>query len=208
MDNLIFAGYEFLAAFVPFLLVFLAVSAFKKKQQNSSLKRPYLGILIFAVYLIGVYHFTGAGTWYDLKNYQWNIRQEQLNIIPFSNDIDMIGYVLNVCLFVPLGFLFPFLCKKMDNLWCIFSVGFCFSLFIEFSQLYNNRCTDIDDLILNSIGAFIGLLLFRIWKKLTKSKYCFPSISWEELLLYMFVLFLGRALLFNEMGFAGLLYKF
>lgn len=87
-------------------------------------------------------------------------------------------------------------------------MGFCFSLFIEFSQLYNNRCTDIDDLILNSIGAFIGLLLFRIWKKLTKSKYCFPSISWEELLLYMLVLFLGRALLFNEIGFAGLLYKF
>lgn len=63
-------------------------------------------------------------------------------------------------------------------------------------------------LVFLAVSAFIGLLLFRIWKKLTKSKHCFPSISWEELLLYMLVLFLGRALLFNEMGFAGLLYKF
>ncbi|HBT95229.1 MAG TPA: hypothetical protein DEB24_03600 [Coriobacteriia bacterium] len=36
------------------------------------------------------------------------------------------------------------------------------SLLIELSQLLNNRLTDIDDLIINTVGALIGFLLCRI----------------------------------------------
>ena len=193
MDTLIFAGYEFLSAFVPFLIVLIINGFWRKKRHISFGFAHYIGLLLFSIYIIGVYHFTGVGTLYDGLHYQLEINTNQLNLIPFSNEI---------------GILLPILCEKMDTFWHIFSVGFCFSFFIEVSQLLNNRCTDIDDLFLNTIGALLGFLLFKIWKKGTKSKYCFKYISRMELVIYIIVLFFGRFLFFNGMGVASLLYKF
>ena len=208
MDTLIFAGYEFLSAFVPFLIVLIINGFWRKKRHISFGFAHYIGLLLFSIYIIGVYHFTGVGTLYDGLHYQLEMNTNQLNLIPFSNEIDSIAYLLNVVLFVPLGILLPIPCEKMDTFWHIFSVGFCFSFFIEVSQLLNNRCTDIDDLFLNTIGALLGFLLFKIWKKGTKSEYCFKYISRMELVIYIIVLFFGRFLFFNEMGLASLLYKF
>ncbi len=208
MDTLIFAGYEFLSSFVPFLIVLIINGFLRKKRHNSFGFAHYIGLLLFSIYIIGVYHFTGVGTLYDGLHYQLEMNTNQLNLIPFSNEIDMIAYLLNIVLFVPLGILLPVLCEKMDKFWHIFGAGFCFSFFIEVSQLLNNRCTDIDDLLLNTMGALSGFLLFKIWKKQTKSNDCLKAVSGIEVVIYIVVLFLGRFLFFNEMGLASLLYKF
>jgi len=46
--------------------------------------------------------------------------------------------------------------------------GFCFSLAIELSQLFNNRGTNIDDLIANTLGAVLGYVLFMAVVRLRK----------------------------------------
>lgn len=37
----------------------------KKKRHNSFGFAHYIGLLLFSIYIIGVYHFTGVGTLYD-----------------------------------------------------------------------------------------------------------------------------------------------
>ena len=39
-------------------------------------------------------------------------------------------------------------------------IGLCISLFIEITQIPQNRSSDVDDLWLNTLGAFFGYLLY------------------------------------------------
>ena len=79
--------------------------------------------------------------------------------------------------------------------------GLLFSAFIELSQLPSGRSADIDDLILNTIGAVVGFFLYKVWDKVTKSKFqlvVYADIA--ELPIYILTLFFGRFFLFNRVG--------
>lgn len=209
MEDLYFYGYEFLSAFIPFLIV-LAVFIYSRKKKGIDISKIYCTMLvIFSIYIISVYHFTGAGTIYNGLTYQLEVRKDLLNLVPFSSNIDFIGYFLNVVLFVPLGILSPLIYKKMDKLRYILGTGLGFSILIELSQLLNNRRTDIDDLILNTVGAIIGFILYKKFDKYTDSKYQLnDKIPMVIMIISILVMFMGRFLFFNEMGFARLLYGF
>ena len=73
--------------------------------------------------------------------------------------------VANALIFLPLGF-FPNLLWRCPRWWKGLLAGFCSSLSVEFLQLFSGRSTDIDDLILNSSGAFLGGLLALLLGKL------------------------------------------
>lgn len=208
MSSLIFLGYECISMFIPFLVTFLVLRNLQRKKGQFQSRAYNAFIIIVILYLASVYHFTSVGTLYDSLMYQLEMRQDQLNLIPFSNDISVIGYVLNSLLFMPLGFLVPLIWKKMDKLSYILGTGFAFSFLIEVSQLLNNRRTDIDDLIMNTLGALFGYVLYKIWNKVTKSKYQLKDTLVIELPTYIIVLFIGRFFLYNEMGLAKLLYGF
>lgn len=207
MDNLLFIGYEFLAGFVPFIVTFLIFNNMNKRKGVLK-SRIHCGITIaFAIYIISVFYFTGTGTLYDILRYRFEIKQK-LNFIPFSNEIYIVEYLQNILLFIPFGILLPFLWKKYDKLLYILLSGFSFSMFIEVTQLLNNRSTDIDDLILNTIGGLIGYGIYKMFVYVIKSepKSC-DFCKWEPII-YIIVMFMGRFLLFNEFGFAKLLYGF
>lgn len=40
-------------------------------------------------------------------------------------------------------------------------IGFLYTLFIELTQMFMPRVSDVDDLILNSFGVFIGILIHK-----------------------------------------------
>ncbi len=77
----------------------------------------------------------------------------------------------NALIFVPIGF-FANLLWRRSRWWKGLAVGFCVSFTIEFLQLFVNRSTDVDDLILNTTGAFLGglmaLLLGKLAPRLTQ----------------------------------------
>lgn len=73
----------------------------------------------------------------------------------------------NIILLSPLAVLVPTLSKKFRSLKSVVILCFCTSCFIEFLQyvslfLGNLRSADIDDVILNTLGAFIGFGIFKI----------------------------------------------
>ena len=67
----------------------------------------------------------------------------------------------NIGMFLPIGF-FTALLWRRGRLWRSTLVGFLASLSIETLQLFVNRSTDVDDLILNTVGAAAGYLLYRL----------------------------------------------
>ena len=168
-----------------------------------------LWIVVFTVYLAGVFHFTGTGTIYNIRQYGMDNSVTTFNLIPFSaTEFDVESYLLNIVLLVPLGVFLPLIWQRQDRFLKILLAGFGFSLLIELSQLVNIRNSDIDDLLLNTLGAVIGYLLYRLFKAMFKRK-AQPQAGLScEPLLYVCAAFLGRFLLFNEFGLAKILYGF
>lgn len=99
------------------------------------------------------------------------------DFIPFKGIIDGIHYgyfigqfkqyVLNILLFVPLGFALPVFLPNLKYKKVIL-IGCLVSLTIEILQAiagiivgYTYRAADIDNLMMNTLGTIIGLIVFR-----------------------------------------------
>lgn len=73
----------------------------------------------------------------------------------------------NMLMFIPFGFLISYF-LKLEKPYLIIILSFITSVTIEVTQLLIGRVFDIDDIILNVIGGFIGFLLFYILGKIEK----------------------------------------
>lgn len=101
---------------------------------------------------------------------------QNINLVPFAYMFsDYRNSLLNVLLFVPLGFSLPVLWKRFRSLLWTGLFGLSFSLSIELLQLLTLRATDVNDLMTNTTGTILGWLLGRLVLRL------FPSIrpSWK-----------------------------
>ena len=126
--------------------------------------------LVMALYLAAVDAVVGLPSLLYIRF------DRNMNLVPFAYMFsDYENSLLNVLLFVPLGFFLPVLWKRFRSfLWtALFGLGF--SLCIELLQLFTFRATDINDLMTNTGGAILGWCLGRLILKL------FPSIrpSWK-----------------------------
>ena len=207
MDTLLFYGYEFVSAFIPgvlALMIYKRVKLYDTKEQKAG---ATILLTIFIIYLVGVYHYTGVGTVFEGIRYGFD-KTTEYNLVPFSTKIDIMEHILNVVLFVPLGLLVPLMCDKKNKLYQIIILGVGLSLLIEVSQLLNHRATDIDDLLLNSIGAVLGYGVFLLFNKCINRKIRRNTISLPLICTVILSTFLGRLLLYNEMGLARMIYHF
>ncbi|MCM3713405.1 VanZ family protein [Halalkalibacter oceani] len=74
----------------------------------------------------------------------------------------------NILLFVPFGFLLPAVWRHLRHALVVVLIGMGFSLMIETSQfLFTHRVANVDDVILNSLGVWIGYGFFYVtlWLK-------------------------------------------
>ena len=100
----------------------------------------------------------------------------RVNWIPFVNLLDypemrdiLINVIGNTAMFIPLGIVWPSVYKGLDTHWKVISAGIGVSLCIEILQLpFYDRVSDIDDLLLNSLGFIIGYLLYLLAKLVSK----------------------------------------
>lgn len=66
-------------------------------------------------------------------------------------------FVGNIIWFVPLGFLLPCLNNRFSSISRVLLFGFLLSLLIEFFQFaFGTGISEVDDMILNTLGALIG----------------------------------------------------
>ena len=88
----------------------------------------------------------------------------RINAVPFVmlTDYDsrrdlLLNLIGNVGMFIPSGILLPILYKRLHSFWRVLAAGAIMSLCIELLQLpFAVRASDVDDLILNTLGVAIG----------------------------------------------------
>ena len=132
-------------------------------------------VILFFIYLVGLLSLT------ILPRIEWTgsalqiVEQGEggLNLIPFRVFRDTwievfyhhnpnyfwINFVGNIVMFLPVG-LMPALLWRGDSMAKSTLLGLGLSLMIELCQLPLARGTDVDDLWLNTLGAFLGYLIF------------------------------------------------
>ena len=153
--------------------------------------RKSIFYFLFSCYLSVVYVLVG------LPNVTYIRPELNLNLIPFAGMLaDLKNSILNILLFVPLGITLPFLLCKFRILKNALLFGFGMSLAIELLQMLTFRATDINDLITNTFGAFLGFLCAKFFlKKLPASKNITGNTKTEELVVtlasVLLVMFFG-----------------
>jgi glycopeptide antibiotics resistance protein len=81
----------------------------------------------------------------------------------------LLNLVGNTTMFIPLGIVWPSVFKKLNTHGKVIAAGVGVSLIIEVLQLpFYGRDTDIDDLILNSLGYLMGYGIYLLVRKLRK----------------------------------------
>ena len=79
--------------------------------------------------------------------------------------------ILNILMFVPIGFLLPLLFKKCQCFYITYLAGFFLTLFIEILQLITKRgIFELDDILNNTLGCAIGYGIIMIFISLFKRK--------------------------------------
>ncbi|MFG6393889.1 MAG: VanZ family protein [Lachnospiraceae bacterium] len=155
--------------FVIPAVIILQYAIFKQRNLNR-----FTAIFIFALYIIAVFSVVGipvAGTFkVDFS----------FNIIPLIDIVNSpLEYtkntILNIILFIPMGFLVPAIWKNYRSIKIMFFMGLALSASIEILQIFTFRLTDIDDLITNTAGTVIGYYIgkrfsFKLPLKLDNNK--------------------------------------
>ena len=112
---------------------------------------------LFVLYLCEMFDVVGIPA---IQYIRW---EPNISLIPFSDETGWLGVqrVLNAVMFAPFGFLLPVLWCKCRKWKVTVLAGFLLSLTIEVLQMFCFRATDVDDLIMNTLGAGFGY--FAAW---------------------------------------------
>ena len=173
---------------IPICMILITMIVEIKKaedlQEKNKIRDFWLRIL-FIIYCILLITILFLNNEYRMSGFQSiNINTfsrehfETINIIPFSTiigyingllfedasmSIVIINLVTNLLLFAPMGFFIPLLFKdKITNIKQFIILIIILSLFVEILQFITYRgSTDIDDIILNTIGAIIIYILMK-----------------------------------------------
>ena len=94
----------------------------------------------------------------------------RVNLLPLVNLFDydskrdlLLNVIGNAAMFVPSGIVLPTVYKRLNTFWKVLLAGIGISLCIEIIQLpFSVRATDIDDLILNTIGVIAGYGIYAL----------------------------------------------
>ena len=180
---------------LPIYLICRLIFIKKTKKQVKVFSEILL--TIFILYIIGlasqtIVPYWNMGIYSDTGKFYFNIRLtnsiSEINLIPFKtlyeylfvnntsvsdwSSVSILNIFANTLLFLPLGLLTPLLWEKYDSFYKILTLGLISTCLIEFIQIFIGRSTDIDDVILNTIGIIIGYTIFKLFK-IKQLKKCF-----------------------------------
>lgn len=191
-----------LAILVSMVLITIINIILNKKSSGKIKWQHYLfGYFLILYLVISLKDIVGFPTLSDLERKVMlgvPIFDPVLNFIPFSSGIE-ISTILNIIFFMPFGFLLPTLWNKFRKFIPTVFAGFIFSLIIEVGQLFTIRATDIDDLIMNTLGTILGFILFKIlsiiFKKLSNKTMFEEYNKKDSIIKYGPYLYIGIAVI-------------
>jgi glycopeptide antibiotics resistance protein len=176
---------------IPFIfleIVFLAIwllirIAIWIKQKRIDWKREALSLLMY-INLAVILRFT----FFPMSKVDGHIQPLvfdiatafpfRVNLLPLLNLFDydgkrdlLLNVIGNAAMFVPSGIVLPIVYKRLNTFWKVLLAGIGISLCIEIIQLpFSVRATDIDDLILNTIGVIAGYGIYALIRCVRRTK--------------------------------------
>ena len=168
--------------FIIIITMIVEINKSKDAQEKSEIRNFWLKALfiIYCLLLITILFLNNEYRMGGFQNIDTFSKEhfESSNLIPFatiieyitgviSDDINtsivIINFATNLLLFAPMGFFIPLLFKnKITNIKQFIILIIILSLFVEILQFITYRgSTDIDDIILNTIGAIIVYILMK-----------------------------------------------
>ena len=171
ITDLLIVDPVFLLGIIVILVILL--TAFKKDRTIPKLRLSFL-LLIFYYYLcVMLTKIVGIPTLHEymrLSRLGEAFFHPNISLVPFRDGFNL-GFVLNIFLFIPLGFLCPLISKHYQRIKSTLLLGLGLSFTIEMVQLFTlYRATDVDDLITNVAGTLLGYLIFSVMHKLAAAK--------------------------------------
>ena len=186
---------EILPSIWPMLVIILVILvtlriAYLIKSKKKLVLYQELLMLVFIIYILCLFHVV---TFQDV-NYGNN------NFIPFKEifryNIGTSKFIKNILgniiMFVPYGFFASYYLKNR-KVSTVIILSLIISFTIEFVQLYIGRVFDIDDVILNIIGAIIGYIIYI---SLNKISYKLPKFIRSDMFLNVLVILIIVAMIF------------
>gem|GEM_PF-408911 len=166
---------------LPFILIVRFIHYFSKRKYG--FQTTFIHELLLILYFLFLVGLASQTIFPDFVNGPDGLKiveseVQRFNLVPFNklkeikNAImyDNVDYVIievfgNIAIFVIIGFLTPLLWKKYEKMKNTVGISFLISLFIETTQIFLPRATDVDDLIMNTLGGLIGYILYLLVKK-------------------------------------------
>lgn len=163
------------------LIYFLARCLKFKKDKPLQINYKYeFSKLLFIVYIVGL---LGVLLIPKVRLYEHPqihlefIRLEwHYNLVPFKTISEQLGFLsgdmdkvrngllnlfVNICLFIPFPTILKFAFQKIKTVYC-FLIPFASIILCEFVQYIPGRRSDIDDVILNTAGLIVGMILLLL----------------------------------------------
>lgn len=121
--------------------------------------------MIYVVVVLGVTLVRGQEVYGGLVNFHiFRSYREAWNNFSYA---EWRNIILNILLFVPLGFLLPWLFYKARKWWIVYLICIGTSVVIEFLQMITRRGVfDLDDIMNNTLGGMIGYGLLVLFMRI------------------------------------------
>jgi len=144
------------------LAIILRLAHLKKYNKSFVLHKEiiYLGFLIYMMMLFRIVTFQDVNfSAFNLTPFKEMFRYQIGSKLFFKN---VIG---NMLMFIPYGFFISYILKVKKPLWP-FILSLIASFTIEITQYRIGRVFDIDDILLNIMGGFVGFLFYLLILKI------------------------------------------
>ncbi len=173
----------FLFSFCIFSIV--RTNFFKKQKKISNPRREFfLSLFVGYIFVLMLFLFTpnsyiaSKGINLTLEHFDFigNFKDRFLegswgiNFVPFRTIKSYIKYsgffhslvniLGNIIIFLPIGLIIPIISNRFKKLSKVIVSSLFISILIEFVQFFIGRSVDIDDVILNTIGGFVGYIIY------------------------------------------------
>lgn len=182
----------FIFSFTIFSIV--RTNFFKKQKKKSNPRREFfLSLFIGYIFILMLFlftpnsyiaskginltheHFDFIGTFKDrFLEGSWGMNFTPLRTIKsyikysgfFHACLNILG---NIIIFIPMGIILPIISNNFKKIFKVVLTSLLISIFIEFIQFFIGRSVDIDDVILNTLGGFLGYIIYITLPKKYKS---------------------------------------
>lgn len=169
------------------ILFFIGAVLYKRRQKRAGKDVPKIKIFLgtlFVMYIAVLFCATLAREGYG----------RVIKLQPFSSYIaawnsasasEWRNLIVNILLFIPLGFLLPLLSNRFHK-WChTYAAGFLMAVFIESVQfVFQRGIVEFDDVLNNTLGVMIGYGFSRVVMQFGKYRNKENGTGWGTVLLY------------------------